>query len=52
MKLKKKRKERIIVNLYEIMSYAHSTNFTLSPLSLNKNFIEKILTVGHIHVIP
>ena len=47
--IKKKIKERIIVNLYEIMSYAHSTNLTLSPILHSKEFIEKEKFENYFH---
>ena len=42
-------RERIIVNLYEIMSYAHSTNLTLSQILNNKEFIEKEKFENYFH---
>ena len=47
--INKKIKERIIVNLYEIMSYAHSTNLTLSPILHSKEFIEKEKFENYFH---
>ena len=42
-------RERIIVNLYEIMSIAHSTNLTLSQILNNKECIEKEKFENYFH---
>ena len=47
--IKKKIKKRIIVNLYEIMPYAHSTNLTLSPIFHSKGIIEKEKFENYFH---